>query len=74
MEEIRNIEQHLVCHADAKRGLLEHTEHGNMIRVILPPGGEILFINRDTFTLIRRIKNGSFYVVKDYCNGSLMIG
>ncbi len=74
MEEIRDIDNHLLCSADAQRGLLVHKDHDKMIRLILPPKGEILFIRKKNFTLIRRVENGTFYVHREHCNGSLMIG
>ena len=75
MEEIRDDENHLLCRADADRGILERTDRGNMIRVVLPPKGEMLFLNnRQSFTLTRRTEDGIFYVTRDHYRGRLITG
>ena len=62
MEPIRDIDQHVICKVDAYRGLVESVTKKGTIRIILPLGGEIEFINERTYTVIRRERTELFYV------------
>ena len=62
MEEVRHIDNHLICYADAKKGLIEHTYLKEMISISLPVGGEVLFIKSGCYTVIRRMNSENVYV------------
>ena len=73
MDAIRDIDNHLICYADSARGLIEHTYQKEMIHIILPVGGEVLFIKGDCFTMIRRINQQSVYVSSEHYQGLGML-
>jgi len=62
MEPIRDIDRHIVCKADSFRGTIERITKRETIRIHVPVGGEIEFINERTYTVIRRVRTDLFYV------------
>ncbi len=68
MEEVRDIDNHLICYADAKKGLIEHTYLKEMISISLPVGGEVLFIKSGCYTVIRRMNSENVYVSSYHCS------
>ena len=69
-EEIRDIDHHLICCADAESGLIRRTSSKEEINIRLPVGGEVLFIIRGCYTVIRRINAGKLYVFSDHHSGT----
>ena len=65
-EEVRNIDENLICCIDADRGLIVHTHHKEMVRICLPVGGEVSFIRSNGYTLVRRDSPNSFYWHSDH--------
>ena len=54
MEAIKDIDQHMLCTADAYRGIIEHANRKDKILIYLPIGGEVTFAKEKTYTIIRR--------------------
>ena len=68
MEEVRDIEQHLVCCVDAYQGIIVRTRNKNQERISiqLPVGGQVMFEINSIYTLIRRLDSGQMYVLSDH--------
>lgn len=69
MEEIRDIDNHLVCYADSKRGFIERSYHKELTSIVLPIGGEVMFTRGKCYTIIRRLDTGQLYVYSQHCSG-----
>lgn len=55
LEPIKDLQNHIVCYADAKTGLLEAKYKKQITKTHLPVGGYITIIRDMTETVIKRI-------------------
>ena len=69
MEEIRDIDNHLICYADYTKGFIEHSYHKELISIVLPIGGEIMFTRGKCYTIIRRLEIDQLYVYSNHLPG-----
>ncbi len=70
MEEIRDIDNHLICYADYEKGFIEHSYHKELISMVLPVGGEVMFTRGKCFTIIRRLDTERLYVLSNHLPGT----
>ncbi|MCT4544868.1 MAG: hypothetical protein N4A63_15145 [Vallitalea sp.] len=62
LEPIKDLQNHIVCYADAKTGLLESKYKRQITRTHLPIGGNFTIIRDKTETVIKRISTIAFEV------------